>query len=94
MENFNPFDAINRRLDVLTAEIRKQNEKKHKPINSEWGDINFASEVTGYKPSTIYIKVSRNEMPHIKRDGKLWFSRSSLLKWIESGIIESLEGKK
>jgi len=55
--------------------------------------VDFASQITGYKPQTIYTKAGRGEIPHIKRDGKLWFEKTALLKWIETGIIEKLEGK-
>ena len=94
METHNPFDALHRKLDALLFEMKKQTQPKATETHkNEWGDVAFACQITGYKPQTIYIKAGRGEIPHIKRDGKLWFEKTALLKWIETGIIEKLEGK-
>lgn len=94
MENYNPFEALHSKLDTLLLEVKKQNQAKATGQNSkEWGDVHFASEITGYAVQTLYIKVGRMEIPHIKRDGKLWFEKTALLKWIETGIIEQLDRK-
>lgn len=88
----NPFEALHRKLDALLFEMKKQGQPKATGANQkEWGDITFACQITGYKQATIYIKVGRGEIPYIKRDGKLWFEKTALLKWIETGIIEKLE---
>lgn len=95
MEIHNPFEAIHRKLDALLFEMKKQNQPKATgPHLKEWGDVAFASQITGYAPQTIYTKAGRGEIPHIKRDGKLWFEKTALVKWIETGIIERLEGKE
>lgn len=92
MENYNPFEAIHRKLDALLFEMKKQNQPKATGAHlKEWGDVAFACQITGYAPQTIYTKAGRGEIPHIKRDGKLWFEKTALLKWIETGIIEKLE---
>lgn len=94
MENYNPFDALHRKLDALSYKVDKLTQPKATGQHlKEWGDVAFASQITGYKPATIYIKAGRGEMPHIKRDGKLWFEKTALLKWIETGIIEKLDSK-
>jgi len=95
MENMeNPFEALHRKLDALTYQVQKLSQPKPTGSNlKEWGGVDFASQITGYKPQTIYTKAGRGEIQHIKRDGKLWFEKTALLKWIETGIIEKLEGK-
>lgn len=94
MENYNPFEALHSKLDTLLLEVKKQNQTKATVQGSkEWGDVQFASLITGYAIRTIYMKVHRREIPHIKRDGKLWFEKTALLKWIETGIMEQLDKK-
>jgi hypothetical protein len=94
MEDYNPFEGINRKLDALLFEMKRQALPKATGTHQkEWGDVAFASQITGYAPQTIYTKAGRGEIPHIKRDGKLWFEKTALLKWIETGIIDKLENK-
>jgi len=49
--------------------------------------IDEAAEITGLKKSTIYLKSSKKEIPHMKRGRKLYFKRSELLEWIEKGKV-------
>lgn len=88
----NPFELLDQKLDLILEILQNQTTAKGK--EKEWGGVDFASEITGYSVSTIYIKTSRNEMPSIKRDGRLWFNRSTLVSWIASGKIEKLDKKK
>ncbi len=90
----NPFEILNSKIDALTYQVQKLNQPKATGTHQkEWGGVDFASTITGYKPQTIYIKAGKKQIPHIKRDGKLWFEKTALLKWIETGIIEKLENK-
>jgi excisionase family DNA binding protein len=41
------------------------------------------------KKPTIYSKVSRGELPHIKRNGRLYFERQKLIEYLESGRVMS-----
>ena len=52
---------------------------------SEFLDIHGASELLGLTVPTIYSKVSRNELPVMKRDKRLYFSRVELLEYIKAG---------
>lgn len=51
-----------------------------KPMN-----ILEASEFLGLKVQTIYGLVSRNEIPHAKKNNRLYFAKSELQAYIESG---------
>lgn len=51
------------------------------------GGIEIAEEVTGLTRSTIYTKVSKNEIVHMKKGGKLYFSRKALLEWISKSKV-------
>ncbi len=49
----------------------------------------LASELSGYKMSTIYAKTSRNEIPHFKRDNKVLFRKSIFFEWLTENKIET-----
>ncbi len=59
----------------------------HAPKNNlpDLGGIDMAVEVTGLAKPTIYAAVQRREIPHMKKGKKLYFKRSELQAWIESG---------
>lgn len=44
-----------------------------------------ACEFLNLSASTVYRKTSKNEIPHFKRGGKLYFKKSELIVWIEEG---------
>lgn len=88
----NPFEVIHRELADLRSEIRKLKDPKTTGANqTEWGGVDFASQITGYAHQTIYIKAGKGQIPHIKRDGKLWFEKTALIKYIETGVIQQLD---
>lgn len=60
-----------------------------------------AMNITGYKESTLYSKVSRREIPIISGGRPLTFSRSQLIEWMKRGrptiaemIAEDIENQK
>jgi excisionase family DNA binding protein len=50
-------------------------------------DTDEAAKFLKRKKSTIYSKVCRGELPHIKKDGKLIFERQKLIEYLESGRV-------
>lgn len=52
-------------------------------------DINEAAEFTALSRSAIYKKVSKGEIPCYKRDGKVYFRRSELEKWLTACRVSS-----
>lgn len=59
--------------------------------SDEVGGMPLAQEITGLSSSRIYTLVSKREMPHMKKGGKLRFKRADLLAWVESGSREKEE---
>lgn len=58
------------------------------------GDIIFIHDVlqlTGYKRSTLYSKVSRCEIPVLSRKKPLTFSRKAILRWLKEGKPHALD---
>lgn len=82
----NPFEEITARLDALTVEVRslKGRTKETAPAD-EIGGLELAVAVTGLARRTLYKKTMRREIPHSRKGGRLYFKRSELLAWLETG---------
>jgi len=57
---------------------------------SELLTISEAAELLKLSVSTIYSKVSRNEIPAFKVGKRLYFSKEEIILWIKSGKIKTL----
>lgn len=81
----NPFAILYTRLDAIERLILTLINHQQLPPSTEndIGGIDFAAKITGLKPSTIYCHISKKAIPHFKRGGKVYFSRSVLEKWIK-----------
>jgi excisionase family DNA binding protein len=85
----NPFEVIEARLsniETLLLDI------KHKPKQVETTDhpeqlltIQQAAEFLSLSVPTLYTKVSRAELPYMKRSKRLYFSRTELLGYLRDG---------
>jgi len=51
--------------------------------------LEIVCELTGYSKATIYSKTSRNEIPHFKRDNKLFFRKADVLSWMTANPVET-----
>lgn len=84
---------IDKRLDDIENHIKSDSMKK---LNNEKGDIEDkvlsvveVSKLLGLAKSTIYSKVSRRELPHMKRGKILYFSEKEINEYIKSGKVLS-----
>jgi predicted DNA-binding transcriptional regulator AlpA len=66
-------------------EVLSETPKNTPDPTPDIGDIQLAVKITGFAKATIYNLVSKNEIPFIKKRGKLFFSKKDLLAWIISG---------
>jgi len=48
-------------------------------------DISEACEFVRLSKQTIYNKVAKREIPHQRKNGRLYFSSTELTEWIKSG---------
>lgn len=78
----NPFNSIESKLDEILKELKSI--KQPDTI----GGIELAQEITGLSKSTIYKRTMRRELPHSRVGGRLYFNRSELEAWINSGKRE------
>jgi predicted DNA-binding transcriptional regulator AlpA len=80
---------IEAKLDTILSQIKMvQAEKEPESLER----IHMAVQITGLAIPTIYGYASRRQIPHYKKGKKLYFKRSELEKWIESGK-RSTEGE-
>lgn len=77
---FQTLVSVDRKLDMLLA-----NKDTSTNTPDEKGGIELAKRVTNLSRPRIYTLVSERKIPHAKRGGRLYFSRSALEKWIEDG---------
>ena len=85
----NPFDIIIEKLTRIETDIsalKKQNpgNLQDDPVN----DIVTLSEavlILNLAKPTIYALTSKNEIPFIKKNRKLYFSKKDLLTWLTQG---------
>ena len=64
----------------------EKNEPQDKLLN-----IDEACEVLHLEKPTVYSKVSRGELPHMKKGKRLYFSREALPEYIQSGRVKTNE---
>jgi excisionase family DNA binding protein len=81
----NPFDEITAKLDALAVEVRALKSRTNEKPAEEIGGLDLAVKITGLARRTIYKRTHRREIPHRRVGGRLYFKRSELLEWIESG---------
>jgi excisionase family DNA binding protein len=88
----NPFDIIDARLSNIENLLI---DLKHSPKETiklpDVGGIAVAMEITGLAKQTVYQLVSKNQIPFMKKGGKLYFSRAQLLEWINSGKRKTVD---
>jgi excisionase family DNA binding protein len=85
----NPFEVIEARLSSIENLIL---DLKHKPQTVEPTDnpdqlltIQQAAEFLSLSVPTLYTKVSKGELPVMKRSKRLYFSRTELLEYLKDG---------
>jgi len=82
------YQELNRKMfQEFELEILSKVKNTKEPQKLE-KDIIFLKEVlelTGYKPSTVYSKVCRFEIPVISKRKPLTFSRKAIMEWMEAG---------
>ena len=89
----NPFEVIEARLSSIENLIL---DLKHQPTKVEPTDqpeqlltIQEAAEFLSLTVPTMYSKVSKGELPVMKRSKRLYFSRIELLEYLKDGRKKS-----
>jgi len=89
----NPFEVIEARLSSIENLIL---DLKHKPTKVEPTNqteqlltIQEAADFLSLTVPTMYSKVSKGELPVMKRGKRLYFSRTELMEYIKEGRKKS-----
>lgn len=75
-ENRERLKRIESMVSKIGATLPSSNEPET-PIN-----IDAVSKITGYSKATLYIKVSKREIPFYKRGSRLYFQKSEIIDWM------------
>lgn len=86
----NPFEIITSRINrletLLLQLIANQAETTHLSLTEQQLlTVKEAASFINLAVPTLYALVSRKEIPHSKRCGRLYFSKEELRDWVEEG---------
>ncbi|WP_162415604.1 helix-turn-helix domain-containing protein [Cyclobacterium roseum] len=89
----NPFEEIEARLSSIENLILDIKHKSQPVAPADQPEqllsIQEASQFLNLKVPTIYSKVSKGELPVMKRSKRLYFSRAELLGYLKEGRKKS-----
>lgn len=90
MENsINPFTLLERKLDNIESmlmNIKAGDNRQNAPI---YLAAPKAADFISKTPNALRVMVFKNQIPFIKKNGKLFFKQSDLIDWLESGRVEA-----
>ena len=98
MEKNLTFEQLPNAVTMLTREVgelkhllTKKQEQTTTEQSEQWLDLN---DLVQYDPekrkkATWYTKTSRNEVPHYKRDKKVYFLKTEIDEWLKAGKCKS-----
>ena len=88
----NPFEQLEARLtgieNLLMQVIAKEQPKKELPETPF--SIQEAAAFLKLSVPTLYTKVGRGELPHLKRGKRLYFTAKDLMTYLEQGRKKTL----
>jgi excisionase family DNA binding protein len=91
------FDQLPKAVTNLTNEVRELkrlliDKQENTPTDQaeKLLSIQEAAEFLNLSVPTIYSKVSRNEIPYLKRTKRLYFSSVELMKYLKEGRKKSI----
>ena len=91
LSQIDPEKLINSISERVTANILKAvtKEKTSNTHSEKLLTIQEAAELLNLKVPTMYSKVSRGELPVMKRSKRLYFSQNELLEYLKAGRKKS-----
>ncbi len=75
-------------LSLLRTEQKPHLPEKQIP---EIFGVDVLKEITGYSKPSIYAKTSRKEIPHFRRDGRLFFRKDEIMGWLTSNPVTTVD---
>lgn len=81
---------LNQKLENIERLLLSQSDKDNqKETEEKLLTVQAAAEFLSLSMPTIYSKVSRNELPFMKRGKRLYFSQKELLEYLQRGRVKS-----
>ncbi|AUC16838.1 hypothetical protein BTO06_17550 [Tenacibaculum sp. SZ-18] len=89
------FEMLPHAVAILLNEVselkgllsqEKENIPKHES-SEQFFNVRQTANFLGLTSATIYSKVSRKELPFMKRNGRLYFSKQELLDYLKEGKV-------
>jgi excisionase family DNA binding protein len=97
MEQNLTFDQLPNAVTLLTKEVSELKrlfiEKQEQPptdLPEQLLTIQEAAEFLSLSVPTMYSKVSKGELPVMKRSKRLYFSRTELMEYVKDGRKKSI----
>lgn len=78
-------DLLSKRLESIENILKNKLQEQKQEQEEKLLNIQQAAEFLGLSVPTIYSKVSRNELPVMKRSKRLYFSNIELLAYLKAG---------
>lgn len=80
----NPFDVIIDKLNKIETCLLNQSHKDADPIYLK---IDKAASFLSLTPNALRVMVHKNQISYIKKQGKIYFNKTELIEWLESGRV-------
>jgi excisionase family DNA binding protein len=80
-----------KKMSTLERLIHKHFNRPKEEQEEKLMSIKDASKFLNLSVPTIYSKVSRNEIPYMKRGKRLYFSNKDLMDYLKAGRNKSIE---
>lgn len=84
----NPFETIDARLsriENLILDVKHPYENRAEKSTSDLLNVEEAANFLRLSTPTIYSKVSKGELPFMKRSKRLYFSKEELMEYVKGG---------
>ncbi|MDB9963726.1 helix-turn-helix domain-containing protein [Vicingaceae bacterium] len=92
------FDCLPELVLKLSQEVKELRQlilsdtnKMTAEVLDELMDVGQAAQLLGLSKQTIYGKVSRREIPFMKRGKKLYFYKLELMDYLKSGRVKTFK---
>ena len=87
----NPFELIDARLSDIERLLIDIKHRPHDDVTNDFLTISEAARFLELSKSTLNNKVSRGEIPVMKRSGKVYFYRQDLIEYLKSGSRKTID---
>ncbi|MCI0922280.1 helix-turn-helix domain-containing protein [Sphingobacterium rhinopitheci] len=77
--------GIENLVSLIADEVVKKLSSQPEPSEEKLFGVDGAMLITDLSKQTIYNKVAKREIPHQRKNGRLYFSSTELTEWIKSG---------